>query len=154
MTTTATAHEVPRDLHGSCPSCGQKTLTAARWFVLRNEIEHPPAPDPALTEEGYPTAEQLHAIRFWGSTAKDWDQAEHLALMQYVRALWHMEMWDEDDVPDTLHDGKFVRRIEMSTGGWSGNEDVIDALSENWLFWSRCWVSNQRGGHYVFEVLL
>lgn len=42
--------------------------------------------------------------------------------------------------------------FELSTGGWSGCEDVIDALKNNRLWWVCCWRSLHRGGHYSFEV--
>ena len=41
--------------------------------------------------------------------------------------------------------------LELHTGGWSGNEDIIDKLSDT-LFWMICWESTRRGGHYYFEI--
>lgn len=41
---------------------------------------------------------------------------------------------------------------EMSTGGWSGNEDLVSALMENHLWWAFNWYSSRRGGHHVFKV--
>lgn len=38
------------------------------------------------------------------------------------------------------------------TGGWSGNEDILDALGKNFVFWSQCWKSSHRGGKFVFEL--
>ena len=41
-------------------------------------------------------------------------------------------------------------RMRISTGGWSGNEDIIDAVKKSdfcFLFWEE-W---KRGGHFVFE---
>jgi hypothetical protein len=153
------AAQVGRDFHGHCGTCGAKTLTAARWVVLRKELGPtlPEPPEPELDVDGYPTADQLQAIRFWGASTRteQWDSAVLISLLQYVRSLWNYpNAWDEEDVPDDFRDGKFVRRYGISTCGWSGNEDVVDALSENWLFWSRCWVSHRRGGHYVFKVAL
>ncbi len=49
----------------------------------------------------------------------------------------------------TIEDEDYIR-IELSTGGWSGNEDIIGALASNVTFWLMHWYSSQRGGHYVF----
>jgi len=40
----------------------------------------------------------------------------------------------------------------VSSGGWSGCEDVIGALGENTVFWLMCWRSSRRGGHFEFET--
>lgn len=50
--------------------------------------------------------------------------------------------------------GKRVIRFEYHTGGWSGNEDVIDALHHNVLFWSMFWEKSTKGGHYYFKIKL
>ena len=44
------------------------------------------------------------------------------------------------------------RKYEFHTGGWSGNEDIIRAMQDNYLFWGLCWVMSKRGGHYWFEI--
>ena len=54
----------------------------------------------------------------------------------------------------------FVRRrpysgkitIELHTGGWSGNEDLIRALQKSY-FWS-FWRISKVGGHYYFKIPL
>jgi len=38
----------------------------------------------------------------------------------------------------------------VSTGGWSGNEELIGAMRMNFILWSQWWWSSRRGGHYVF----
>lgn len=52
--------------------------------------------------------------------------------------------------PDYVkYDGK---ELELHTGGWSGNESIIESLQENYLFWSLCWEKSTRGGHYWFDI--
>jgi hypothetical protein len=38
----------------------------------------------------------------------------------------------------------------LSTGGWSGNEDIINALETNFMFYLMYWMRSSRGGHYIF----
>ena len=44
-----------------------------------------------------------------------------------------------------------TKTLKISTGGWSGNEDIIQALSENFMF-LQFWVASVRGGHYTFKL--
>jgi hypothetical protein len=66
----------------------------------------------------------------------------HAGLLELVRANWQWENYFHQD----------GNKYALSTGGWSGNEDLIGALQENTLFWACCWESSCRGGHYEFEV--
>ena len=88
----------------------------------------------------YPREEELITI-------KEWDLLEKpvIGLLNYVK-----ELWEYDD--RFALTGKKVLRLYLSTGGWSGNEDIIAALQQNFLFWSMCWVKHIRGGHYWFEI--
>jgi hypothetical protein len=57
--------------------------------------------------------------------------------------------WEHADI------GGFKREkniLELHTNGWSGNEDIIGALHENFAFWSAYWWKEERGGHYWFEI--
>lgn len=93
---------------------------------------------PEFDRDGYPTEATLEAI-------KQWPHTDFAGLMDFCGEAWH---WP--DCWERLFNG---RRIEASTGGWSGNESIINALSENeFFFWTLCWQESKRGGHYVFEL--
>lgn len=94
-------------------------------------------PEQVLDPDEYPTDETLNAIATW---AGDW-----VDLFSLVH-----EAWKYPDRISVENDGE-VYTVKASTGGWSGNEDVIDALSRNFIAWAACWESSHRGGLYVFE---
>ena len=48
--------------------------------------------------------------------------------------------------------GKKVWYVEFHTWGWSGNEDIINALRDNPIFFALYWLKTHRGGHYYFRV--
>lgn len=88
-----------------------------------------------IDSEGYPTDEALAAI-------ENWDRRDISGCFDYIGRLWHYpERWNRDG-----------RVITASTGGWSGNEDLIGALRENTILWAMSWWEIRRGGHYVFKV--
>ena len=82
-------------------------------------------------------------------TIKNWDLIERSVteLLDYVQHLWK---YDDRFVLK----GKRVLRLYLSTGGWSGNEDIVDALQQNFLFWNLYWVKHTKGGHYWFRIPL
>lgn len=87
----------------------------------------------------YPRDDELKKITEWQIVAFDRDIR---ALMDYVQNLW-------------MYDDYFIRRgrtYTLHTGGWSGNEDLVGAMQHNLIFWTLCWVSSRRGGHYVFQL--
>ena len=88
----------------------------------------------------YPTDQDLKKVR-------EWPHADFIKLMEFVEELWAYGDWG------------FLRSYEghkeviaLSTAGWSGNEEIIGALQANGMFWSMCWESSRRGGHYLFKV--
>ncbi len=87
----------------------------------------------------YPTDEQLDKIKNWPIDSTD----DMLKLIEFVRSIWWMPEWGFK---------LSGRRWEVATGGWSGNEEIIAALKDNWGFWSLCWQQSNRGGSYVFVV--
>ena len=97
--------------------------------------------------EGYPTEETLDAIGLW-PMEKGWHE-----LMAAIQEIWH---WGDDWYSETNGEDSLDRPYtdyRFATGGWSGNEDIIQALSENHLFWMINWYSSKRGGEYVFRIL-
>jgi len=85
-------------------------------------------------QDGYPTDKSLE----WIKNCKNFRDIYHA-----VDDAWSYpeRSWIEDDF-----------FWHLSTGGWSGNEDLIGAMQENTMFWLMCWVSSKRGGHFVFEL--
>lgn len=99
-------------------------------------------------QDGYPTDEELQKIKEWPIAD---DYADFFA---FVRSCWHYAdcgYWEEEDTIDDLFD-RPVHRYSISTGGWSGNESVIQAMEENVMVWIMTWVQSRRGGHFIFEI--
>lgn len=93
-----------------------------------NEIE-------LLDNDGYPTDDALTTIEAWDIITQGTEP-----LLDLVKSIWWMPDWG------------FLRnedRLELHTGGWSGNENIIRSL-EKTFFWTFFWESSRRGGHYYF----
>lgn len=94
---------------------------------------------PFLADGGYPSEAELQAIRDW-----PWQKGFRGLMVNYVAPRWKygdMGYWRQRG-----------DRFDISTGGWSGNEDIISALQQNLMFQMLCPVAWRRGGHYVFDV--
>ena len=89
----------------------------------------------------YPTESQLKVIRNWYKR----DSQPVIDLIDFIGALWWMPDWGFKLT------GKRVLRLELHTGGWSGNEDIINEL-HNTMFWMLYWRKSIRGGHYYFKI--
>ena len=108
-------------------------------------------PKQLMDENGYPTSEALDYIKNW---SLQWGRSEdtpvkagqyfgkgmHEELIEYVTSIW---TYDSINYEDGL--------LEIHTGGWSGNEEIIDELKKTdlWLTKFKC---HQTGGHYFFEL--
>jgi hypothetical protein len=94
----------------------------------------------------YPTNEQLKQI-------EEWDYKNFESLAKYVQSIWH---WGEDYSPleDWKEDklGRQYRMFRLITGGWSGNEDIIQALNKNTMFDMLCWQASFRGGLHIYHI--
>ena len=86
--------------------------------------------------DGYPTTEELEKVVSWPHT-------DPWGLVDYLKNIW----WYPER---QIRTGPAW--VELSTAGWSGNEDIIEALKKNG-FWFLYWEKSERGGHYRFEGL-
>lgn len=101
-----------------------------------------------MSDDGYPTEEELKQIA-------QWDDNDLKGWLEFIGTLWHFGDWGWS-VTETL-DPVFeqpVRTYQVSTGGWSGNEEIIRAMQEQWMLWHRSWKVHRTGGHFTFEVPL
>ena len=89
------------------------------------------------TSDPYPTDDELAALEHLAKGQN------HLATVSAIIALWYY--------PDRAQWNGQV--LELSTGGWSGNEDVIAVIQNTW-FWWQCWDTSKRGGYYKFVIPL
>ena len=96
-----------------------------------------------MDEDGYPTEETERLVREFEGDARE--------LLASLREVWmYPTYWDEEDGVDILD--RPVHRYHVSTAGWSGNESLIEALRNHWIFWMRFWVEERAGGHFIFEI--
>ena len=64
--------------------------------------------------------------------------------MKMIKYAWNHDM------------GKIVHardpfKLELTTGGWSGNEDIVTAIQSNYMFWGLYWQMSKRGGYHLFS---
>lgn len=95
----------------------------------------------------YPDDEELKILREWdGSPA---------ALVDYLQCdHWWMPSFGLHVEQIAVEDESYYG-LYLSTGGWSGNEERIDALQRPgrfFGFWGRFWYSSRRGGHFEFRI--
>ena len=83
----------------------------------------------------YPTDAELKEIEEWRGDPAGW--------LARIRELW----WGGDHLV-WIEDGIWC----FSTGGWSGNEDIIGAAMNNRILWMMHWETSRRGGRYEFVV--
>jgi hypothetical protein len=100
-----------------------------------------------LNNDGYPTEGYLKFIReYTGSSCP---------IMNMIDII--CENWYHGDWGWKLHRKyKGVRKFELHTDGWSGNEDIIDEITSNIYLtnFQMKYVSWRTGGHYYFEIKL
>lgn len=98
-----------------------------------------------LDAEGYPTEEYLKLIMEWKDDAPVMDFIKY-----YLENGWYYGDWGFK-----LHRPyRGIRKLELHTGGWSGNEEIIRAILGNVYLthWKMKYVLWRTGGHYYFEI--
>ena len=57
--------------------------------------------------------------------------------------------WNQDYGTFDIEGKNGIIILELTTGGWSENEEIMDIISSTmfWLFW---WQESKRGGYYKF----
>ena len=99
-------------------------------------------PDPT----GSPIDDELARIR-------EWPHDDPLGWFAFIKGCWWMAEWGWTEYGTEIGDGGIsVTPIAISTGGWSGNEEIIGVMRQNNILWSLTWQEHRRGGHYKFAV--
>lgn len=100
-----------------------------------------------LDEHGYPTDEWLNFIKSFVPT-------KEITIMDFVTKYLKNGWWESDwgFVLRKKYKGK--RKLELHTGGWSGNSEIIDVLINNMYLthFKMNYVMWRSGGHYYFEI--
>lgn len=115
-------------------------MTPAEWAELLE-----------MDADGYPNDEAVEAL-----AAVDVQSFEDCAvILETLRAIWRWPSYfKRGSLRGVRHhpDWPSRRLWRVSTGGWSGHEDLLGALERNAMFQSFAARSWSRGGHYVFET--
>lgn len=120
--------------------------------VVPIHIFHP-YPTVLHDSDGYPTPEALKYLENWwfgwyeGELYKgefsECNKQNITALVNYLRKIWHFADWG------FVHN-QAEKKLELHTGGWSGNEEIVPYLEKTW-FHKVYWTMSRTGGHYYYE---
>jgi hypothetical protein len=112
-----------------------------------------PMPVVLHDQDGYPTQEALDYLQNWwlGYHGEVWLQGEFselnknniTSLLKYMKRLWHFDDWG-------FIVNEAEKKLELHTGGWSGNEEVLSYF-KNTAFAQFYWKMSKAGGHYYYE---
>lgn len=99
-------------------------------------------------QDGYPTDDEIEKIKKWNGIK------DPFGLIDFLEHIWNWPDFgiEKEETKTEFFDRPCLKLI-LHTGGWSGNEEIIDALQNN-FFWPIFWVNSHRGGHYEFEIPL
>jgi len=95
-----------------------------------------------LDDDDYPEEEALEEIKNWKPPEPWSGKNPWLPILDLV-----LENWSS--IGKATWDGQ---ELTLVTGGWSGNEDVLVALSKNFGAWSMLWKASFVGGKHIFGI--
>jgi len=98
-----------------------------------------------LDKDGYPTDEFLQFIRDYKPS-----QMPIMEFIELIRESW----WHNEWGVVLKREYKGSRMLQLHTGGWSGNESIIDAILSNIYLtqFAMRYIMWTRGGHYCFKI--
>jgi len=99
-----------------------------------------------MDSDGYPDEMELERI-------EKWDAKDFPALLDFMEDLHiYKDYIKREVIKEDFKPRRPILQWTFSTGGWSGNESLIYALLNNWMFKSMWYYSWRRGGRYVFRI--
>jgi hypothetical protein len=112
------------------------------WTVARLAAD-----DPVRGDDGYPHDIELARIRTWPLSGL----ADYEAVIPHLGVRWsYPDRWHKEVAKADFGD-RMELRYTFSTGGWSGNEDLVAAIEGNQMLQVIGAYSWQRGGHYEYR---
>lgn len=110
-----------------------------------------PPKDPRFDADGYPTDETLEKIASFKGKPSLW--------LDLCAGLWNNTIGSVHDYlsDEELHvvEGDTAEEhMKFTTGGWSGNEDIISAMRKNNPYWGVVWRMSVAGGVHVFKKVI
>ena len=102
-------------------------------------------PDILLDCNGYPSKEFLRFIKNY-----TFQIMPILDFLSILKNGWYYGDWGFK----LSRKYKDIRKLELHTGGWSGNEEIISAILDNIYLthFQMRYVKWETGGHYYFEI--
>lgn len=99
-------------------------------------------PEDLMDEDEYPTDEELEALTRLEGTPR-----------QFVDEVVRMWEYPNYATVTTIKDDfdRHVLQLRLATGGWSGNESIVEAIDAS-MFRILWWHLSQRGGLHIYRV--
>jgi hypothetical protein len=99
-----------------------------------------------MNNHGYPQEEE--ELRFLRELPTSDFEKNSKVIISMFENTGYGKGWIEKIIDDF---GDSIWELRLVTGGWSGCEDMIGELRENYLWWGMFWYSIHRGGLFVFR---